>query len=431
MSVKRIELWGLPWLALAVMSLACGPGGRKPTNVLLISIDTLRPDHLGYGGSPRPVSPSIDRLAREGIVYTRAYSQSGWTLPSMATILTGRYPMDHKAVDFNYGLDRSLPTLASVLKERGYDTRGYVSHILLTAKYGMDRGFSRFDASVLDRGDPHEISSSRELCELAVRDMRNLRQPFFVWVHFFDPHFAYLAHAEWAAFGNANADRYDQEIAYTDRYVGELVASMEKSGLLRNTLVVFTADHGEEFGDHGGEYHETCYQEVLRVPLVIRGPGLAAGTDSSWADQIDILPTILGRLGVPAPPDCPGRDLLGGPGPAHPIFVERERPPGFRQRAIISQGRKLIRIEPRDIALVAPESRTEYSEAKNVFAGTYVYDLERDPGERANIFSPADPGSMKLLAMLAAHFTGYSVPAQDVTVDEAMRERLRSLGYIR
>jgi len=428
---KRIRLGGLLCLVLAASGLACGSDERKPLNILLISVDTLRPDHLGYGGSPRPVSPNIDRLAREGVVFTRACSQSGWTLPSMATILTGRYPADHKAVDFNYGLDRNLPTLAGILKQRGYDTRGYVSHVLLSEKYGMDRGFARFDASVLDRGDPHAISTSRELCELAVKDLRDLRQPFFVWVHFFDPHFAYLPHDEWAAFGNANVDRYDQEIAYTDRYVGSLLAALEERGRLRNTLVVFTADHGEEFGDHGGEYHETCFQEVLSVPLLIRAPGLAAGTDTSWTDQIDLLPTILGRLGVPPPPDCPGRNLLGGSAPPHPIFVERERPPGFRQRAILWQGQKLVRVETRDIALIAPESRTEYAAPKNVVAGTWAYDLRRDPAERRNTFSLDDPTSVKLLAALAAHFTGYRLPAQDVVVDEALRERLRSLGYIR
>jgi arylsulfatase A-like enzyme len=420
--------------ALLAATLSCGSGKPGPPSILLISVDTLRPEHLGYGGATRPTSPAIDRLAREGVVFSRARSQAGWTLPSMATILTGRYPRDHRAVDFNFGLDRGMPTLATLLAARGYDTRAYVSHVLLTAQYGLDRGFVRFDASVLDRGNPHKISTSRELAELAEKDMATLRPPYFAWVHFFDPHFAYLAHEEWTSFGDRDIDRYDQEIAYTDRYIGELLAFMETKGLLENTVIVFTADHGEEFGEHGGEYHETCYDEVLRVPLVIRAPGVAAATDTSWVEQVDILPTILARAGVAPPPECAGRDLLApGSRPAHPIFIERDRPPAFRQRAIIAGGRKLIRVEPRDTTLVPPEARSEYTEVTSISAGTYLYDLARDPGERTNLFTPGDPASESLLAQMAAHFTGggTSAPAESVTVDEAMREKLRSLGYIR
>ena len=415
----------------ALLSLSCGGKGNRP-NVLLISVDTLRPDRLGCYGYSRPTSPAIDRLAGEGTLFTEAYSQAGWTLPSMATILTGRYPKDHHAIDFNYSLDPSLPTLASLLKERGYDTRGFVSHVLLGAKYGLDRGFVHFDDSVLNRGDPHKISTSKELTELALRDLKSLKEPFFVWIHYFDPHFAYLPHPQWASFGDTDSDRYDQEIAYTDSFVGQLLDFFRKKASWKRTLVVFTADHGEEFGEHGGEYHETCYQEVLRVPLILRVPGSASARQAARTEQIDLMPTILDYLHIPLPGPLPGRDLLATAGPQHPTFVERDRPPGFRQRCLLDGPLKLIRVEPRDTTLIPLESRTEYSEVHNLFAGTYLYDLDEDPKEQVNLFAEGDPRGEKLLAELAAQFLGTAaIPKGNVVVDQEMREKLRSLGYIR
>lgn len=423
-------------LLACVLALAAGCGNRdsRARNVLLISVDTLRPDRLGFGGQTRPVSPNLDQLAREGVVFSRSYSQSGWTLPSMATIMTGRYPKDHKAVDFHFILDRNLPTLAGLLKDRGYDTRGFVSHILLTKQYGLDKGFSRFDASVLDRGNPHEISTSKELTELALNDLKDLKEPFFVWIHYFDPHFAYLPHEAWTSFGNGEIDRYDQEIAFTDQHIGEVLNFLREKKLDQKTHVIFTADHGEEFGEHGGVYHETCYDEVLRVPLVIRTPGHAAGSTAALTEQIDLLPTVLGLLEIPVPPECPGRNLLPLDQPGgekRSIFVERDRPPGYRQRAVISNPYKLIRIEPRDTTMIPPQSRDEYTEVENVHVGTYLYDLTADPGESRNLYAEGNPGALRLLALLAGHFTGAGTAGDTTVVDKEMEERLRSLGYIR
>ena len=428
MTARRFRLRLSPLLALFLVLCACGPQ-RKP-NLVLISVDTLRPDHLGMNGCPHPDSPNIDQLALQGRVFTRAYSQAGWTLPSMASILTGRFPKDHQAVDFHFSLRRDLPTLASILKEFGYDTRADVSHVLLTSTYGLDRGFTHYDASVLDRGDPHKISTSKELAELALKDLAAARRPFFLWVHFFDPHFAYLPHAEWTSFGDSAPDRYDQEIAFTDGYIGRILRYLDEKKLARNTVVVLVADHGEEFGEHGGIFHETCYDEVLRIPLIIRAPGLAANVDTSLVEQIDILPTILSRLGVPLPPDLPGRNLLAGPGTPHPLYIERDRPPGTRQRAVIFDGMKLVHVEPRDTTLIPAESRAESVEVKNVFVGDYLYDLRRDPGELKNLYRPGDPMGEKLMALLAGHFRGVDMPPENVIVDQEMRERLRSLGYI-
>jgi arylsulfatase A-like enzyme len=419
-------------LLAALLPLSCGGAKNRPANLVLVTVDTLRPDHLGYAGYARPTSPNIDRLAESSVVFTRAYSQAGWTLPSMATILTGRHPKDHKATDLHFRLDASLPTLASILRERGYDTRGYVSHVLLTSKYGLDKGFVRFDSSVLDRGDPHTISTSRELTDLAIGDLDDLREPFFVWIHYFDPHFDYLPHAPWTSFGDGAADRYDQEIAFTDAEIARVLAFLERGGKGERTFVVFTADHGEEFGDHGGIFHETCFEEVVRVPLAIRGPGLAPSTRDDPVDQVDLLPTLLGLVGATLPMPLPGRDLFSDSFPSKPIFIERDRPSAFRQRAVVLSSDKLVRVERRDTTLVPPESRIQDTDAGNVVPGAFLYGLAADRSERVER-SAADPAlAERMLALLAGHFVGPGGTAADtVVVDAEMRERLRALGYLR
>ncbi len=411
---------------LALLFVGSCSGERKPPNLVLISIDTLRPDRLGYAGHTRPTSPRLDKLASEGVVFTHAQSVSGWTLPSMATVFTGQYPKDHGAVDFHWTLDASLPTLATILRERGYDTYGFVSHIMLTPTYGMGDGFSTFDFSVLNVGHPHEVMTSQKLIDIARKGMRNLKEPYFVWVHFFDPHFAYLEHPQYA-FGMSDIDRYDAEIAYTDYYVDELLKVTER----KNTVIVFTSDHGEEFGEHQGLYHYTLHGEVTRTPLVIKAPGLSHRSDDRIVEQTDFLPTILNLLGVEAPPGLPGRDMLAPEPTAHPAFMERERPPQWRQRAVVSGNFKLIVVEKADISLVPESGRSEEIEVINVRPGIYLYDLSRDPGEQTNLFARDDSTSLKLLGLLTTHFATASARRQPVQVDEELLQKLRSLGYVR
>ncbi len=415
-------------VVLAIAGLLFGGCARekKPANLVLITVDTLRPDHLGYNGYTRPTSPTIDRLASEGVVFTNATSVAGWTLPSMATILTGREPKDHGAVDFHWSLDSSLPTLARILQSHGYDTYGFVSHIMLTPTYGMGDGFSHYDFSVLNVGNPHEVMTSEKLIEVARTGMRNLKQPYFVWVHFFDPHFAYLEHPQYP-FGKSDLDRYDAEIAYTDYYIDELLKIVDRG----NTMVVFASDHGEEFGEHDGQYHYTLHGEVMRVPVIIKGPGIAHRKDDRIVEQIDFLPTILKMLGIEAPAGLPGRDMLAPDASPHPVFMERDRPPQWRQRGIVVGNHKLIVVEEADISLVPEASRSEEIEVTNVHPGMYLYDLAKDPGEKTNLFARDDSTSLKLLGILTQHYATASARPQPVHVDKDLLERLRSLGYVR
>jgi len=422
--VIRRRVWVIAALALAVAAGGCGHG--KPPDLVLITVDTLRPDHLGYNGYARATSPRVDRLASEGVVFTNAISVSGWTLPSVATILTGHYPKDHGATDFRWSLDPTFPTLAGILRRNGYDTFGLVSHVMLTPQYGMGEGFAHFDFSVLNAGNPHELSTSDPLTNLALEGLRDAKKPYFLWVHYFDPHFQYIPHPGFP-FGPSETDRYDSEIAYTDYYVANLLKVVDRG----NTVIVFTSDHGEEFGEHDGKYHYTLHGEVMSVPLIIKAPSLTPHKDDALCEQIDLLPTMLALVGIDAPAGLPGRDLFGAPRDANaPAFIERDRPPQWHQRGVVRGTKKLFVVEDADTMQVPENNRREEIPVENVHPGIYLYDLAADPGERTNLFSRDDPTSLELLGLVTAHFSRAAAHAQPVEVDPDLLEKLRSLGYV-
>jgi len=413
----------LLFAAVAAMS-GCGRE-RRPPNIVLITVDTMRPDRLHYGGNPRNTSPCLDRLSTEGVVFTRATSVAGWTLPAMATVLTGRYPSEHGATDFHWSLEASIPTLATMLRDHGYDTYGFVSHVMLTPTYGMGEGFSHFDFSVLNVGDPHEVTTAQQLTELAHTGMRGVKEPYFLWVHYFDPHFKYIDHDQFH-FGDNDIDRYDSEIAFTDYYIDDLLKVVDHG----NTVIIFTADHGEEFGEHKSVYHYTLHGEVMRVPLIIKGPGIKPRTDDEPAEQTDFVPTILKLAGMEAPAGLPGHDLLAPRDANAPQFIERDRPPQWRQRGVIRGQQKLIVIEDADTTQIPPASRNEEIVVHNVVPGIYLFDTAKDPGEHNNLFTPSDSTSLRLLALVTEHFSKAPAHGPPVKIDQQLLEKLKSLGYI-
>jgi arylsulfatase A-like enzyme len=423
-------------LILSFGALGCGGRDTGPPNLVLITVDTLRPDRLGFSGHGRGTSTAIDRLATAGVRFERSYSQSGWTLPSVATILTGRYPREHGATRFDRALDPDLETVATILADHGYDTRGFVSHVLLGTDYGLSKGFGIYDDSVLQVGNPHRVASAVPLTDSALRSLQTLEEPFFLWVHYFDPHFKYLAHARWGHLGTAKIDRYDAEIAHTDEQIGRLLTGLEDRELLENTVIVFTADHGEEFGEHGGQFHYTLHDEVVRVPLVIQAPSLEPGIRGEVSEQIDLLPTILALLGIEPEESYPGRNLLAAVGEPSPVFLERERPAGFVQRAVVLDRYKLILVEASDggrqskVAVPTPVGKRKRRREK-VEPGIALYDLSEDPAETTNLFEDAAPEARRLVDLLARHFLARDSPGQEVTLDEDLKRKLESLGYLR
>jgi arylsulfatase A-like enzyme len=418
-------------LATVLFVIMFFPKREKPLNLLLITVDTLVPAHLGYNGYSRSTSPAVDRLAKEGLVFDESYSVSGWTLPSVATILTGMYPLDHGATDLHWSLDDDMETLASILKGLDYDTRGYVSHVMLKPAYGFAKGFKSYDYSVLNYGHPHDVSTSEQLTDLAIKGLREIKEPFFVWVHYFDPHFRYLAHDKWAGFGQSDVDRYDQEIAYTDYHISRLLTYMKRKRYYDKTIIIFTADHGEEFEEHGGKFHYTLYEEVMKVPLIVKAPSIEPGVNHTVVEQIDLLPTVLSMLNVKYDGKAyPGRNVLKE-GVKHPVFIDRERPPPYIQRGVIFKNYKLFVVELADTSEIPVESRGTYAEVTNVHPGVYMFDLANDPQEKVNIYTDTNPEAKEMLLMIEKHFSAERKQTRKLAIDKELTEKLRSLGYIR
>lgn len=308
--------------AIAVPGSGCRPAVRPPPNVVLVSIDTLRPDRLGCYGGTTVETPAIDSLSTAGVRFENAFTPVPLTLPAHWTILTGVEPWHHGVVDNGMALSAApAATLAERFAAAGYDTAAFVSAFVLHRTFGLDRGFARYDDgpaadAALDQL-LHETAPADERVDRALGWLRRERtRPFFLWLHLFDPHAPY---APPQGFRARYAGRpYDGEVAFVDTQVARLLAALDRSGLTGRTLVVLLSDHGESLGEHGEETHGVLlYDATLRVPLVLRLPGtLPAGEVRREAVGLsDVAPTILALAGLPATPGIDGRDLFGRAGP--------------------------------------------------------------------------------------------------------------------
>ena len=305
-----MRLHVLPLLSLVLLLAGCSPGAAELTkrpNVLLITIDTLRRDHLGTYGYPRPTSPHLDAFAKGSVVFEDAQSQAPWTLPSLASLMTGLETSAHGCRTFHDALAPSYDTLAERLFAAGYDTAAVASHVFLGRDYGLDQGFVHFDDElVLEMTRSDEVISSPKVTQkgldfftakAAARDAHaDEKRPWLLWLHYFDPHADYLPHPGVSQhFGTQRPlDLYDGEIAFTDQAIGRLLDGLTAAGFREDTVVVFTADHGEEFGDHGRAGHgHSLYHEQLDVPLIVRVPGVEARRVGGMVRSIDVANTLL------------------------------------------------------------------------------------------------------------------------------------------
>ena len=282
----------MSFLAIAAAALALA-SPSKP-NIVLVTIDTLRADHVGRYGAPPGSTPALDALASEGLRFENAISPVPLTRPAHTSLLTGLYPPEHGIRDnLPAKLDSSIPTLATRLETAGYHTAAFVGSFLLGRGSGLEAGFDVFgDGSIAGAGDRIGSKAERraeEVASEALEYISTARAPFFLWVHFYDPHAPYDPPGAFASKG------YSGEIAYTDSQVGRLVGALRTRGLLGSTLVVVTADHGEGLGDHGEDEHGVLvYEETLRVPLIVRGPGIAAGrVEREPVSLVDVAPFLL------------------------------------------------------------------------------------------------------------------------------------------
>jgi len=285
-------------------------------NVLLISIDTLRADHLGCYGYRPSVSPAMDRLARESVVFDRVFTPVPLTLPAHASLLTGLYPATHGVHDNGENLRSGIPTLAETLRLGQYDTAAFVGAFVLDRRFGLNRGFDEywgsFDLHRHAGEDPGTVEIRGDAVEAAAEQWihKPRSKPFFAFVHFYDLHGPFLLPAAWRErFPNRT---YDGEIAYVDSLIKRLWDSL--GGERERTLLAITADHGEGLGDHGESNHGfLLYHATTHVPLILRFPnGRAAGKRiPSVARLIDIAPTLLAAAAIPSPPHIEGSSLLG------------------------------------------------------------------------------------------------------------------------
>ena len=475
--MTRTERARTPWLAATFLLLAaCGAPSRP--NVLMISIDTLRADHLGSYGYERDTSPRIDRLAREGALFETVVSSTSWTLPAHASMLTGLPDEVHRCDRDSAVLAPERYTLAEALRDRGYRTAGFWSGPYLHPHYGLDQGFEHYQSCAgfevykdkdLEEIGPtgwvrrrafklshSDISSQRLLAEVGNWLGEHGDEPFFVFVHMWDVHYDYippppydrmfidpgyagpmdgtdlsnLSRLKGLTPGDVRriVDLYDGEIAWTDHHVGGMLDVLDELGLAEDTVVVVTSDHGEEFFEHDRFGHnKTLFEESVRVPLIIRYPrSVPAGRRvSALARMVDIAPTVMDLAGLDPLPNVLGRSLVphlnGGPPPeAEPALMElvegRKRPPQF---ALRTQDWKWI-VRRDDGGPVG------------------LYDLRADPDERRDLSvsnpelrAEAEAASARAQATLRAlellHPEG---AAASPSLPEELKRQLEGLGYL-
>jgi len=366
--------FGTGLLSLLLAGCDAGTATEPRPNVLLITIDTLRADHLGAYGYERGTSPALDELAERSFVFERAYSGSSWTLPSLATIMTSQYASTHRCVSNSAVLRDSFETLAERLAAADYATGAVTTHVFLGARYGLGQGIADYDDELVleTLQKSHRAVTSPEITAKGIDWLAGRAadpRPWFLWLHYFDPHGGYLVHEGLTdRFGRREPiDRYDGEIAFTDRSLRDVLGQLDALGLSEDTIVVVVADHGEEFGDHGGTGHrKTLYDEVLRVPLIVHVPGLDAGSYEEPVGTVDLLPTLLDLAGLAIPRGIEGRSLVpileGGSLPPRPIIGELG---GKRWEALLDGRWKLLRA--------------------NEGQRTYLFDIESDPREQDDV----------------------------------------------
>jgi len=294
---------GLLLLLLAVTLPGCGSG--ESPSVLLITVDTLRADALGVYGNPRARTPRMDRLAAEGVRFTKAKTVCPITLPAHLSILTGLYPAEHGVRDNDPahplpGPDlRDFETLAEIFRDRGYDTAAFVSASVVAARTGLDQGFDVYNgpAAATPGSLVYAERTGRKTAEHAAKWISDARRPFFAWVHIFDPHDPYFPPLEFRSGAAPTSPlAYADEVAYADHCVGILLDALDRDGLRESTLVVLTADHGEGLGEHGESTHAfLLYETTLAVPLILSRPGrLPSGERRhDLVSLVDLAPTVL------------------------------------------------------------------------------------------------------------------------------------------
>jgi arylsulfatase A-like enzyme len=444
---------------------AAGAPGKGP-NVVLIVVDTLRADHLSCYGHTNP-TPVIDGLATDGTRFSHAYAQASWTRPSFGTIFTSLYPSSHRAIHKSDALPDAVVTLAEVMQGGGYATVGFANNINVAPLFGFQQGFDQYvflepefffgatEAAaqltvyntlrlvrerfvsqkkwVENYYQPADVVVKHGLDWLAARDPK---RPFFMFLHFMEPHDPYFVHPyngeAYARVANPNPDpalagkyrdAYDGAIRFLDAELAKLFADLKAKGLYDDALIVLTADHGEEFHEHGGWWHgTTLYDEQIAVPLIVKAPkgGPTGVVNDAMVSSLDIAPTIIAGAGVAVPKQMVGKPLglaAGASAPRDHSFAESELE-GNALQAYRSGGMKVIHANAGN-----PRGLPEHQ----------LFDVAKDPGEQKDLIATQTEVANKLTADMTAvqsHAESVAVESTGTAIDAASEERLRALGYV-
>jgi len=404
---------------------------RHDLNVLLITIDTLRADYLSCYGSKIAATPNIDALAARGVRFAQAIAQVPLTAPSHASILTGAYPQMHKVRDMGgFVLDSKIPTLATITSQAGLDTAAFVGAAVLNRHYGMNRGFEVYADDMKDKTPLKklpgvvaevraEIVMRRALDWLEKRaKQQNASGHFFMWVHYYDPHFPYDPPEPFRSRYGKNL--YAGEVAYADDQVGRLLEGLSQRGLRDKTLVVLLADHGESLGDHGEYTHGVfLYDSTVHVPLIVAGPGVPTGrVVGQQVRSIDVMPTILDFLGLSPGAEAQGVSLL-------PALVEGK---GVRSNYCYME-------------TLYPKTTMGWSELRGMRTDEWklivapkpeLYQSAQDRSESSNLVSkrPAEADQLQKKVWEVAGPPQSLGELKPQPLDEERRRELQALGYV-
>jgi len=452
-------------LGMALGSLACAPSdrsvarivGRQP-DIILITIDALRADHLGIYGYDRPTSPSIDAFARGAVVVRDHISQAPYTKASMASLFTGLFPTAHKVVTSSVTfaaamtghvesavpttdvLDSAVSTLAEELAAVGYQTVGLDTNPFLLREFGFAQGFGEYEF-LSDEGSV--VSSATDVAARALQaiDARDRARPLFVWFHVMEPHSPYtpaeafrqmfpprspplIVPSEtiqpWLMIQGSRDARvyealYDAEVREADEALGRFFSGLRERHMMASSIVVLTADHGEEFFDHGGfEHNRTLFDEMIRVPLIVAAPGLAPAMREAQTQQVDLMPTLAAQAGARVPDGLHGADIW-------PVLEGKSK--GERYAYSENPG-----------SLYSLRTR-EWKFISTLQGGHHLYRIDLDPGEREDLVGthPEETERYRdlLVKILASAATaGKRLRGQSAPIQPRVLQRLKALGYV-
>jgi choline-sulfatase len=396
----------------------------RPLNLVVVTVDTLRPDHLHCYGYSKIETPAIDAIAKDGVLFENAVTQTPLTTPSHASIFTGLNPTTHHVRDTGgFILESSSTTLATILQQQGWDTAAFISSAVLKKLFGLNQGFRVYDDQMPKPGKGHEFleDAERRAGDTVDRAIRWLNtqsgHPFFLWVHVYDPHAPYTPPAPFRE--KYKGRPYDGEIAYADHELGRLFAAVRAKSSPANTLIAVLSDHGESLGEHGEYTHGVfLYDSTLRIAFTLSGPGVPSGLRvKQQARTVDFLPTILELMGGKTPASVEGASLT-------PFFGSKDA-----AATAVSYAETLYpKINMGWVELRAIRTnRWKYIRAPR----PELYDLSEDAGETKNVIQSHGAEVQKFEAHLKALIgTDGAEKVETATLDQRTMDQLKSLGYL-